>query len=111
MAMPVHHVHKRKRAHQKMEPYPHPDKWKRAFDNLVLAVAFLGVVMTVPQAAKIWLEKDASGVSLISWVTYLLGAVFWTLYGFVHREKTIITIYALLSVVNAIVVVGTVLYG
>ncbi len=85
--------------------------WKAAFDNLVFVVALFTVLMTVPQAAKIWLEKDASGVSALSWFAYTVGAVFWMLYGIVHDDKHIIAIYALFTLVNASIVAGVLLFG
>jgi uncharacterized protein with PQ loop repeat len=67
--------------------------------------------MTVPQAAKIWMEKNASGVSALSWFAYTVGAAFWMLYGIVHDERHIIAIYALFTLVNASVVAGALLFG
>jgi uncharacterized protein with PQ loop repeat len=111
MADSLHHLHKRKRVHEKLEPYPHPDKWKNVLDKAVFAVAFLTVVMTVPQAAKIWMDRTAEGVSLLSWSTYAVGAAFWVLYGLMHREKVIVVIYALFFLLNLAVVAGILVYG
>ena len=63
----LHHFYKRKRIYQKLEPYPHPNKWKRLMDKLIYAVGIFGPVMTIPQLTKIWLDKNAAGVSAISW--------------------------------------------
>src|SRR3989338_160779 len=86
----AHHLNKRKRVHEKLEPYPHPDKLKRFMDQLVYFVGVLGIVMTIPQITNIWVEKNASGVSAISWSAYLVTAVVWTAYGVLHGEKPII---------------------
>lgn len=86
-------------------------KWKKAFDNLVFLMALVSVVMTVPQALQIWGEKNAAGISVASWTTYTVGAVFWMLYGFVHRENAMIYIYGLFTLINASVVVGALVYG
>ncbi|MBW2976742.1 hypothetical protein KY347_04825 [Candidatus Woesearchaeota archaeon] len=107
----LHHFHKRKRIHEKHEPYPHQDKFKRFIDSTIYAVGIFGPVMTLPQLAKIWIEKNASGVSVISWGAYLFAAVFWLIYGILHKEKPIILTYALWIVLEAFIVLGTVLYG
>jgi uncharacterized protein with PQ loop repeat len=107
----LHHLHKRKRIHQLDQPYPHPDRLINTLDRLVFFVALLSVVMTVPQLLQIWLTRSAAGVSLVSWATYTFGAFFWMLYGVVHKERLIIAIYAIYTVVNALIVAGILLYG
>jgi len=38
----VHHLHKRKRIHEKHEVYPHPDKWKNRLDKIIYFIAIIG---------------------------------------------------------------------
>ncbi|MBL7206767.1 MAG: hypothetical protein ISS36_04175 [Candidatus Aenigmarchaeota archaeon] len=108
---PDHHIHKRKRIHEKHEKYPHPNKWKRMLDKAIYAIAFIGPIMTIPQVLKIWLEQNATGVSSISWTTYLILSVFWFVYGCIHKEKPIMISGFLFIVVKSIIVVGILLYG
>ena len=89
----------------------HKDRWLNALDSLVFIVALFGVVMTIPQVAEIWLLHNASGVSLISWASYTVASSFWVVYGVVHREKVVLSINALYTVLNALVVVGILAYG
>jgi uncharacterized protein with PQ loop repeat len=107
----LHHHHVRKRKHLKHEPYPHPQKFKRSIDRIIYVAGIVGPVMTIPQLSKIWIEKNASGVSALSWATYLIIAIFWLIYGIVHKEKPIIFTYAIWIVLEAFIVVGTLLYG
>jgi uncharacterized protein with PQ loop repeat len=107
----LHHFHRRKRIHERHEPYPHPDKWKRFVDRAIYFMGAFGVVMTIPQGAKIWIGKDASGVSVISWSAYLIGAIFWLIYGVMHKEKPIIFTYSLWIVLYVIIVTGVIIYS
>ena len=107
----LHHFHRRIRIHQKHEPYPHPDKWINFMDKAVYVVGFIVPLMTLPQIIKIWFEKDASGVSIVSWTGFLLYAIFWLIYGIMHREKPIIFAYILWVTLQAFVVVGIIIYG
>tara|TARA_Y100000310_G_scaffold246052_1_gene251159 strand:+ start:1788 stop:2132 length:345 start_codon:yes stop_codon:yes gene_type:complete len=107
----LHHFHRRKRIHQKHEPYPHPDKWINFMDKAVYVVGAIGPLMTLPQIIKIWFEKDASGVSLISWVGFLSYAIFWLIYGIMHKEKPIIFAYIFWITFQTLVVVGIIVYG
>ncbi|MBW2978357.1 hypothetical protein KY331_05930 [Candidatus Woesearchaeota archaeon] len=107
----LHHFHVRKRIHKKHEKYPHPDKFKRFMDKAIYAGGVIGPIMTIPQLTKIWIDKNASGVSAISWFTYLITAVFWVIYGIQHKEKPIIYTYGVWIILDAFIVIGTIMYG
>jgi len=122
----VHHIHKRKRFYQegkeleqkivnefekKILPYPHSDKWIHFLDEFLLAVAVIAPLMNLPQIIKILIEKDASGVSLISWIMYTVMAIPWLIYGLVHKEKPIIVSYSLWLLLNSAVVIAALVYG
>ncbi len=108
--MAIHHVHLRKRVHQKLEPYPNPEPWKNLLDKLVFGVALFSALMTIPQILQIWGHSDSSGVSVLSWGAYTLASCFWVGYGLVHREPVIITVYSLFAVLNFLVVLGALLH-
>lgn len=107
----LHHFQKRKRIYQKCEPYPHPQRFKRFMDKFIYVIAVFGMVMTIPQITKIWVEKNASGVSAVSWGAYMFGAVFWLTYGVLHKDKPIVFTYSVWIILEALVVVGVLFYG
>jgi uncharacterized protein with PQ loop repeat len=107
----MHHYHVRKRVHRNIEAYPHPDKAKAFMDKMIFVVGALGPIMTIPQIVKIWMEKSAAGVSLISWGAYLFFAFFWLAYGIMHKEKPIIFTYILWIIFEALIVLGIIMYG
>ncbi len=111
MSPGLHHFQKRKRIFEKLEPYPHPDKWKNLFDKLIYVFGIFGPIMTIPQVTQIWIEKNAAGVSLVTWVAYLIVAVFWVFYGLLHKEKAIVFIYLVWIVLDALIVLGLLLYA
>ncbi len=47
------------------------------------------MLMTVPQVWSIWTSSDVSGVSLVSWIAYLLSSLAWLAYGIQKRDATI----------------------
>lgn len=102
--MDVHHAHKRKRVDG-------ADKWKVFMDKAIYPVSLAGIVMTFPQIAKIWLDKDASGLSLVSWVAYLAITLFWLAYGVLHRERPIIFSSAIWIALYAVIISGIIIYG
>lgn len=107
----LHHFHKRKRIYQKYESYPHPNKLKRFVDKAVYFIVSFGIIMTLPQIIKIWVEKNASGVSSISWAAYTISSIFWLAYGIIHKEKPIIFSYSIWVLLNAFVCIGALIYG
>jgi uncharacterized protein with PQ loop repeat len=107
----LHHISKRKRVHKKLEQYPHPQKWIRALDKLLIFIAVLGPLLALPQVLKIFIYKSAEGVSFISWLSWLFLGIPWLLYGFVHKEKPIIVAYILWTFMHFAVVLGILLYG
>ena len=107
----LHHLHVRERVHENLELYPHPNKWKNFMDRLIFFVGAVGPLMTIPQVMKIWVDKNAAGVSLISWTTYLVTEIIWIIYGIMHKEKPIIITYTMWVLLDIMIVVGIILYG
>ncbi len=106
----LHHFHKRKRIHVKHEKYPHPNKLKNLMDRFIYVVVFIGPLFTIPQIYKIFVEQNATGVSVFTWGTYSLGSFFWLMYGVMHKEKPIIITNILWGIMNFSVMVGAVMY-
>ena len=107
----LHHFHRRKRIYLNHEHYPHPNKWKRLMDRLIYFVGVIVPLMTVPQVAKVWIDKNVQGISVITWFTYTIASFFWFIYGIMHKEKPIILASFLLFIFDAFVVIGAMIYG
>ena len=106
-----HHKNVRKRIHEKFERYPHPEKRKKIIDTLVYVAGFFGLAMTIPQIMKIWIEKNASGVSAISWGSYFVIGLVMISYAVVHKEKPLIVTYVLWEIFYVFIIAGALIYG
>lgn len=73
-------------------------------------ISIVGALFTLPQFLQIWIQKQAQGVSLLTWSAYTCLSGLWLLYGVVHKEKQIILAQALLLLLDLGVVVGMLLY-
>lgn len=117
MTDPIHHIHKRKRIHQKCfhkkkyEPYPHPDRLRYFVDHAVYAISILAPVVGSSQAIKIWREQTAAGVSGIMFGFNIFANIVLLTYGILHKDKPIIIMYILWLLVNISIVAGIILYG
>lgn len=109
--MHLHHLHLRKRVSKSLEPYPARSPWKRLLDTVVFAAGVVGPIFSIPQIILIYSNKDATGVSPVTWFAWAALDIVWILYGLVHKEPPIVVTYTFWFVVNLIVAFGAILYG
>ncbi len=106
----LYHLHRQNRIVKIRKPI-FPDKWIRILDKIVMCVAILGPICTLPQIYKVWAFQNTEGLSLISWGSYLVFNFPLLLYGIIHREKIMITMYVLWIIMNTSIVLGILLFG
>ena len=80
-------------------------------DRLTYAAAIIEPIITVPQAAIIFREQTAAGISLGSWVGFQILTAIWIWYAIVHRERLILVYQGLFFIVQGAVIIGAILYG
>ncbi len=85
-------------------------KLQKWIDSLAYIGGVLIPVMTIPQLLKIIQTKSAASLSLVSWVSYLIGTLFWLIYGVSRKEKIIIVTYTLSVVIYGLVVIAIIAY-
>ncbi|MBS3084650.1 hypothetical protein J4411_01935 [Candidatus Pacearchaeota archaeon] len=107
----LQHFHIRKRINLKREKFPNPDKKIRVLDKIIYIVSIIGPIMMLPQVLKIFIEKNADGVSMISYASFAFLSIIWLFYGIVHKEKPIIITNLLWIMVHLLVVIGALIYG
>lgn len=66
----------------------------------------ISVAVNIPQLIAIWTSPSIAGVSIISWIGFFLGSLFWLIYGLLHQEKPIIVINGGLLIVQGLIVLG-----
>jgi uncharacterized protein with PQ loop repeat len=106
----LHHLHVRKRVHEKKEKYPHPEEFKRKYDKFMYAIAILCPIMFLPQMLKVWISQDASGISIVSWISFAVIACFWTYYGILHKERQLIIMNGALVIIQLMTAIGAIIY-
>ena len=80
------------------------------FEKILRGLSVFTMLMTVPQVLTIWVGGNASGVSLISWISYLIGACLWFVYGLQKNDKTIYLACVGWVLLDLAVVIGVVVY-
>lgn len=74
-------------------------------------IATIQPLSTVPQAVYIFRHHDATSISIVSWVLYLVFDLMWLWYGLNEKQRAIIVSAAMFSFLEAVVVVGALMYG
>ncbi len=90
---------------------PHSPQPVGGLEKVLRGLSVFTMLMTVPQVLTIWVGRDAGGVSLVSWVSYLISACLWFVYGFQKRDKTIYLACVGWVLLDAAVVTGVIVYG
>ena len=80
-------------------------------DVVAYAVSFSGLIFTLDQARIIWVLHEARGVSLVTWIFYMVSSAVWLVYGHVHKDNVIFITNIFWIMINCFIVVGIVLYG
>lgn len=79
--------------------------------RLVYLAAFVGPLSVIPQVAEIWfVDHNAKGVSLVTWLSFTILSIIWLIYGLQRRDRPLIISNALWVVGELIVVAGAIHY-
>ena len=100
------HKHRRKRQHQKLEPYPHQKKKFIILDKMVDIISVIFPFTVLPQIYEIWINKNTEGVSLVTWSLFLLLTLPLFFYAYVHKEKKLALMYGLFNVFYVILLIS-----
>ncbi len=84
---------------------------KSFVDKIIVFVAVIAPLTTIPQILKIYLEKQVAGLSLETWLMYTVFNVIWVAYGVFHREKPVIISSTLWFTVDLLVTLGIIFHS
>lgn len=83
---------------------------KTVVDRLMSGAAIVHPLTALPQVYAIYSSKDVTGISLLTWIGFMvLGTVFLA-YGIVHKLKPFIVTQILWFTVDVLIVTGVLLY-
>jgi len=97
--------------HQRKRNKQTSTKFEKIIDLIVFFMAIAMPLTAIPQIIKIWHEKTAQGVSLLMWSLWLISVIPMLIYSFIHKEKPLVLMYLLWTVVYVIIISGLLIYG
>lgn len=77
----------------------------------MMLVSILNPLVAIPQAVVIYVNQDATNVSLATWLSFMLVGVVLTFYSVAHRIRPMIINQILWFVVDIAIIVGIFIYG
>lgn len=83
-------------------------KRKDLLDRIAMVAAFVYPAMGLPQVWHVF-HGTTDGVSLVSWIGFMVFSTLFLLYGFAHRIKPLIITNAIWLAVDTLVVAGVLL--
>lgn len=111
MHLGLRHIHARKRLAKGLEPFPARGTAKRYFDYFMFGIGLVQPIALLPQITRIFVEHRTDGVSLSTWLMLTFFNMLWATYGVVHKGKPLIFAYTIIAVLDAVIVVGLLVYG
>jgi len=80
-------------------------------ERVLRALSVVTMLMTVPQVIAVWTGPSVEGVSLVSWLSYLVSACLWLVYGLSKHDKTIYLACFGWILLDAAIVIGVLVRG
>lgn len=74
--------------------------------KLVMVVAIVEPLMTLPQVIQIWTTRDVRSLSLITWTLYVAASSVWFVYGLKIHNQALVVTGALWTLMELAVIVG-----
>jgi uncharacterized protein with PQ loop repeat len=79
-------------------------------EKMTYIVGILTPIITLPQMHQVLFDRKTAGLSMISWVFYLIGASLFATYGIVNKVRLMQITYIPSAIVYAFIVLGLILY-
>ena len=83
---------------------------KIAVDRLMSLAAVAHPLMGTPQVYAIYSTHNVTGISLLTWIGFMVLGLIFLLYALIHNIKPLITTQVLWFIVDFLVVFGVILY-
>jgi uncharacterized protein with PQ loop repeat len=84
--------------------------YKKTIDELMTVASLIHPLTGIPQVVSIYTTHDVSGVSLWTWLGFMLLGLIFLLYAISHKLRPLIINQILWFVVDFLVVIGVILF-
>ena len=85
-------------------------KRKTVIDKLMSVAAVVHPLTAVPQVISIYTSHNVSGISLVTWLGFMILGLIFLAYGVLHHIRPFIVTQVLWFIVDFLVVIGVLIY-
>ena len=85
-------------------------KERTNIDRAMLLVGTIGPFASIPQLLTIYKDKQVIGISVLSWVFYLICNSLALTYGIVHKLRPLVIANSLWVIIDTSTIVGCLMY-
>lgn len=85
-------------------------KKTKVVDHCMMGASIVHPLTAMPQVYQIYATQNASGVSLLTWVGFMLLGIIFLAYGILHKIRPMIVSQILWFTVDFLIVLGILLY-
>ena len=82
-----------------------------SLDNFMIIVGFIEPIVIIPQVIQIFSTQNASGLSLVTWIPYIVVSLLWIYWGLRRRLKPIYIPQTAWLVFEIIIIYGIIKYS
>lgn len=86
------------------------EKIRKTVNRLIYPMGLSGPIFALPQALKIWTEKSAANISLVSWIAMMIPSIIWVIYGLSNNQKPVAITNTAWIFVYLAIISGAILY-
>lgn len=83
----------------------------RTLEYLVLVVAIIEPLSTLPQIIEVFASQDARSLSLLSWILFMSASLIWLVYGIKIKNQPLIASSVLWVGTELLLITGIVVYS
>lgn len=85
-------------------------KEKKFIDKAAYFVGIMFPIFTIPQVYQLYTSKEATGISLLTWVAYSVLTVMFLIYALVDKIKPLIIAELVWIFIDVLMVIGIIIY-
>jgi len=89
-----------------------PKQKRQSFlDKIIVIAAIAEPLCMLPQIIGIFRYKNASGISIFTWIGFDLLTMIWIWYAIVNKQKMVLLYQSLFCIFDTLLIVGAIVYG
>jgi uncharacterized protein with PQ loop repeat len=77
----------------------------------VYIVVFIGQFISLDQVRLVWLERETSGVSFMTWAFFTVSSSAWCAYGYIRKDRVLVLTNCIWICINGAVALGVLMHA